>query len=271
MNEDVLKRNNVRVIGKGTQPMMLAHGFGCDQHMWRYITPAFEEKYQLILFDYVGSGHSDRVAYDVRRYSELKGYAQDVLDICQALALSNVVFVAHSVSSMIGLLAAVQETERFDRLVMIGPSARYLNDLPNYVGGFERADIDELLVLMDQNFMQWANVLAPAIMGNADHPELGQELTQSFCSTDPVVMQQFARVTLLSDNRQDLPNLQVPALLLQCAEDIIAPTTVGEYIHQHMPYSTLRYMKATGHCPHLSAPAETIALMNAYLSTAQPA
>ena len=249
--------------------MLLAHGFGCDQNMWRYIAPAFENNYRVIGFDYVGSGQSDPQAYDPQRYARLDGYAQDVLDICQALDLTDVVFVGHSVSAMIGLLAAIQQPRRFARLIMIGPSPRYLNEAPHYVGGFERADIDELLALMDQNYIRWVNTLAPAIMGNSDHPSLGLELNQSFCATDPVIMQQFARATLLSDNRSDLPKLQVPALILQCNEDVIAPVSVGEYTHQHLPTSTLRYMKATGHCPHLSAPAETIALMQAYLSMNQ--
>lgn len=249
--------------------MLLAHGFGCDQHMWRYITPAFEQTYRLILFDYVGSGQSDKTAYDPKRYNDLKGYAQDVLEICQALDLTNIVFVGHSVSSIIGILAAIEQPERFERLILLGPSPRYLNEKPDYTGGFEPEDIEELLGLMDQNYLRWANVLAPLIMGRPDAPEFGQELTQSFCSTDSTVMKQFARATLLADNRADLAKLNVPALILQCDQDIIAPQPVGEYMHKHLTNSTLRYMKATGHCPHLSAPTETIALMQTYLSISQ--
>ncbi|QJW90747.1 alpha/beta hydrolase [Spirosoma taeanense] len=270
MAQDILKRNNVNVSGKGTQPMLFAHGFGCDQNMWRYVAPAFEEDYKLILFDYVGSGQSDVTAYNPQRYNELTGYAQDILDICEALQLNNIIFVGHSVSSMIGILAAIQQPQRFEKLIMIGPSPRYINDQPDYIGGFERADIDELLDLMDHNFIGWANTLAPAIMGTPDRPGLGQELTQSFCSTDPVIMQQFARATLLSDNRQDLHKLQTPSLILQCANDIIAPLAVGEFMHSHLPHSTLRYMDATGHCPHMSAPTETVTLMNEYLLRTQP-
>lgn len=269
MNQDVLKRNNVTVIGEGTQPMLLAHGFGCDQHMWRYITPAFKDRYRLILFDYVGSGQSDRSEYDPIRYNELKGYAQDVLDICQALALTNVVFVGHSVSSMIGLLAAVQQPQLFNQLIMIAPSARYLNEKPDYIGGFEQADIDQMLDMMDQNYMRWATTLAPTVMGNADKPALSQELTQSFYAADWVIMRQFARITYLSDFRFDLPKLKVPALILQSSQDIVAPLVVGEYIHEHLPYSTLRYMQATGHYPHMSASAETVALVNEYLFSIQ--
>lgn len=247
--------------------MMLAHGFGCDQNMWRFITPAFEADYRVILFDYVGSGKSDLTAYNADRYNHLNGYAQDILDICQALDLTDVVFVGHSVSAMTGLLAALRERRYFARQVWIGPSARYLNDASTtYVGGFEPADIDEFLELMDHNFLRWANTFAPAIMANAGQPGLGQELEQSFCSTDTTVMQQFARATLLSDNRSDLSKLQQPTLILQCADDIIAPLVVGEYIQSQLPNGTLRYMEATGHCPHLSAPSETIKLMREFLA-----
>ncbi len=264
MDQDVLARNNVRVFGRGTQPMLFAHGFGCDQNMWRLLTPAFEEDYQIVLFDYVGSGHSDLRAYDPARYGTLDGYAQDVLDIVHALDLRDVVLVAHSVSSMVAVLAANQEPERFERLVLIGPSPRYINDDP-YVGGFEQADIDGLLEMMDRNFIGWANFLGPAIMKNADRPELGEELTTSFCSTDPVVARRFAEATFLSDNRADVPKVRVPSLILQCSEDMVAPLEVGEYLHREMPDSTLRVMEATGHCPHMSHPEETIRLMQEYL------
>lgn len=251
--------------------MLMAHGFGCDQNMWRYITPAFEKTHQIVLFDYVGSGQSDKRAYDPERYNSLTGYAQDILDICQELDLTDIVFVGHSVSSIIGILAAIQQPHRFSRLILIGPSPRYLNQKPDYIGGFEQQDVDELLTLMDQNYFRWANTLAPLIMDNADRPHLSQELTHSFCATDPLVMKQFARATLLADNRADLPRVTIPSLILQCSQDIIAPRLVGEYMQRHLPNSTLRYMDATGHCPHLSAPAETIALINEYLSVGQPA
>jgi sigma-B regulation protein RsbQ len=263
---DVLVRNNVKVAGHGTQPMLFAHGFGCDQNMWRFVAPAFADDYKLVLFDYVGSGKSDLSAYDAERYATLDGYAQDVLDVIHALELSDVVFVGHSVSAMVGVLAARQEPTRFANLIMIGPSPRYLNDPPDYTGGFERADIEGLLDTMDRNYIGWANYLGPAIMANADRPELGQELTESFCSTDPVIARRFAEATFFADNRRDLAELRVPSLILQCAEDIIAPNEVGEYVHRELPGSTLRLMQATGHCPHMSAPEETIALMREYLS-----
>jgi sigma-B regulation protein RsbQ len=267
MTVDVLKRNNVRVFGRGTQPMLFAHGFGCDQNMWRLVTPAFEDDYRIVLFDYVGSGHSDLNAYDAERYATLDGYARDVLDVVHALDLRDVVLVAHSVSSMVAVLAANQEPERFDRLVLIGPSPRYIND-PPYVGGFERADIEGLLEMMDHNFIGWANFLAPAIMKNPDRPELGEELTTSFCSTDPVIARRFAEATFMSDNRADLPGVRIPALILQCSEDMVAPLEVGDYLHREMPASTLRVMEATGHCPHMSHPEETIRLMKEYLQPA---
>ena len=263
---DVLRRNNVKVSGRGTQPMLFAHGFGCDQNMWRFVAPAFADDYRIVLFDYVGSGRSDVAAYDPERYASLDGYAADVLDVCRAADLRDAVFVGHSVSAMVGVLAAKREPERFSDLIMIGPSPRYLNDAPEYVGGFERSDIEGLLETMDKNYIGWANYLAPAIMANPDRPELGQELNDSFCSTDPVIARRFAEATFYADNRTDLADVRIPSLILQCAEDIIAPREVGEYVHRALDGSTLRQMQATGHCPHMSAPEETVALMREYLS-----
>jgi sigma-B regulation protein RsbQ len=263
---DVLRRNNVRVSGKGTQPLLFAHGFGCDQNMWRFITPDFEDDYKVVLFDYVGSGQSDLSVYDAMRYGKLDGYAQDVLEIIRALDLRDVIFVGHSVSSMIGVLAANEEPSRFDRLILIGPSPRYINDSP-YVGGFERKDIEGLFEMMDRNFVGWANFLAPAIIKNPDRPELGQELTDSFCSTDPVIARRFAEATFLADNREDLARVTVPSLIMQCSDDMVAPTEVGEYLHRELKGSTLRQMNATGHCPHMSDPEETVTLMKEYLGS----
>ena len=266
----VLRRNNVRIFGSGSQPMLFAHGFGCDQNMWRFVTPAFEHDYRIVLFDYVGSGHSDLSAYDHHRYSSLEGYAQDVLDICHALDLRDVIFVGHSVSSMVGILAANREPERFARLVLIGPSPRYINDPPNYVGGFERADIVGLLETMEKNYIGWANFLAPAIVKNPDRPELAAELEASFCSTDPVVAKNFAEATFFADNRADLADVRVPSLILQCSDDMIAPDSVGDYLSRKLPGSTLQTLRATGHCPHMSHPDEIIAVMREYLQMPVP-
>jgi sigma-B regulation protein RsbQ len=263
---DVLKRNHVTVSGRG-QPLLFAHGFGCDQTMWRFITPAFEENYRIVLFDYVGAGKSDLSAYDFEKYAMLDGYAEDVLDICHALELRDVIFVGHSVSSMIGVLAANREPDLFQRLIMIGPSPRYINE-GSYVGGFERADIEGLLDLMDKNYIGWANFLAPVVMKNDDRPELAGELQASFCSTDPGITRRFAETVFLGDNRADLPGVRVPSLILQCSEDAIAPVEVGTYLKHTMPESTLLRMKATGHCPHLSHPGETIDAIRSYLSMA---
>ncbi|RYY21977.1 MAG: alpha/beta hydrolase [Chitinophagaceae bacterium] len=264
MTKDVLSRNNVKISGKGTQPLMFAHGFGCDQNMWRFLTPEFENSYQVILFDYVGAGKSDIASYNSERYNSLQGYAQDILEISEALNLRDVIFIGHSVSCMIGLLAAIEKPELFTNLIMVGPSPCYINK-NGYIGGFDYKDIEGLLDTMEKNYIGWANFLAPQIMKNDDRPELGQELTESFCSTDPVIASEFARATFFSDNREDLSKLQVPSLVLQCSDDLIAPTAVGEYVHQHLPKSTLKIMKARGHCPHMSEPQETINLIKDYL------
>jgi sigma-B regulation protein RsbQ len=266
MQRNILARNNVKVMGHGTQPMLFAHGFGCDQNMWRFVVPAFANDYRVVLFDYVGSGRSDLDAYDAKRYSSLDGYADDVLEICDALDLKDVVFVGHSVSSMIGVLAALRDPERFAQLILIGPSPRYINE-PPYVGGFERGDIEQLLDTMDKNYIGWANFLAPAIMKNPDRPELSVELAESFCSTDPTIARRFAEATFYADNRADLSGVGTPSLILQCADDIIAPTAVGEYVHSQLRDSTLHFMQATGHCPHMSHPEETIDAIRAYLSS----
>ena len=265
MSKNISIRNNVHVFGKGTKNMMFAHGFGCDQNMWRYITPAFENDYKIILFDYVGAGKSDISAYNTERYESLQGYAQDVLEICEELKLKDIIFVGHSVSAMIGLLAAIEEPGHFEKLIMVGPSPCYINK-DNYIGGFEKQDIEGLLETMEKNYIGWANFLAPKIIANPDRPELGNELTESFCSTDPIIATQFARATFFSDNRHDLKKNDVPSLILQCSEDIIAPLEVGEYLSKQLNHSTLKIMKATGHCPHMSEPSETISLIKEYLA-----
>jgi len=265
MTENILLRNNVKISGQGTQPLMFAHGFGCDQNMWRFVAPAFEADYKIVLFDYVGSGKSDLAAYSAARYGDLSGYARDVLEICDALALSDVIFVGHSVSSMIGVLAAIERPALFKSLIQVVPSPCYINCPPDYIGGFERADIEGLLDMMDKNYMGWASFLAPVIMKNAERPELGAELEMSFCSTDPQIARRFAEATFYSDNRMDLANLKTPSLIIQVTDDAIAPVSVGEFMHRNLPESTLRLMDASGHCPHMSHPQETIEIIKEYL------
>jgi sigma-B regulation protein RsbQ len=263
----VTTRHNVQVHGRADgPPMVLAHGFGCDQNMWRHVWPAFAGTHRIVLFDHIGHGRSDASAFDSDRHATLDGYAADVLDICHELELDDVVFVGHSVSAMIGALAAAAEPERFARLVMVGPSPRYLDD-DGYVGGFTRSDIEGLLASLESNYLGWSSEMAPVIMGNADRPELGEELTQSFCATDPALAAHFARVTFLSDNRGDLARVGTRSLVLQCSADVIAPDPVGEYVHARLADSELVRLAATGHCPNLSAPEETVAAIRGFLST----
>jgi sigma-B regulation protein RsbQ len=260
----VLRRNNVNVFGSGSRAMMFAHGFGCDQHMWDPVARNFETDFRVVLFDHVGSGRSDLSAYDSAKYSDLAGYADDVVEIGQALGLTNAVFVGHSVSAMIGALATRKAPDMFSDLVMVGPSPRYIDD-ESYTGGFSRAQVEELLDFLADNHLGWSASMAPAIMGNPDRPELGEALTNSFCNTDPEIAREFARVTFLSDNRADLPHIAARTLVLQCREDIIAPPCVGEYVHAQVPGSRYVLLDATGHCPNLSAPEQVTAAIRAFV------
>jgi sigma-B regulation protein RsbQ len=262
---DAIKRHNITFRGRNDgQPMLFAHGFGCDQNMWRLVAPAFEDDFRVVLFDHVGAGGSDLAAYDPERHGSLAGYAADVVDICRALDLRDVVFVGHSVSAMIGVLAAAEEPDRFAALVLVGPSPRYIDD-EGYVGGFSEGDIEELLDSLESNYLGWSSAMAPVIMGNADRPELAAELSASFCRTDPEIARRFARVTFLSDNRDDLGKVRTPALVLQCSEDAIAPIAVGEYVRDHLPGSSMVLLEATGHCPNLSAPEATVEAISAFV------
>jgi sigma-B regulation protein RsbQ len=261
----VMTRNNVSVVGATRgQPMMFAHGFGCDQNMWRHVAPAFADEYRIVLFDHVGAGGSDLGAYSRTKYASLDGYAADVLEICRELELRDVIFVGHSVSAMIGVLAAAAEPERFAKLILVGPSPRYIDD-DGYQGGFTRKDIEGLLDALDSNFLGWSHTYAPAIMGRPDRPDLGEELTNSFCRTDPEIARQFARVTFLSDNRADLRRVTTPTLVLQCSDDIIAPSSVGKFVHEELRGSELVHLQAKGHCPNLSAPEETVEAIRRFL------
>jgi sigma-B regulation protein RsbQ len=262
---DSIRNQNVSIAGAGSRAIIFAHGYGCDQTMWRFVTPAFAADYRLVLFDYPGHGGAPAAKHSPSgRHASLDGYATDVLDICQALDLHEAIFVGHSVSAMIGVLAAIREPERFSSLVLIGPSPRYINE-GDYFGGFSRADIDGLLEFLDTNPSGWASTFAPVIMGNPDRPELSAELQQSFCRTDPEVAKHFARVTFLSDNRADLPKVTQPCLVVQVAQDAIAPVQVGEYVHRRIAQSDLVVLPTRGHCPHVSDPEPTIAAIQAFL------
>ena len=265
----VIGKNNVKIRGAGQQAIVFAHGFGCDQHMWRHVAPAFEQDYRTVLFDHVGAGQSDIAYYVPEQYGSLSQYARDVLAICDELALERPIFVGHSVSAMIGVLAAIAAPERFAKLVLVGPSPCYIND-GTYVGGYSRADIDGLLDFLDDNFVAWSKALAPTIMGNPERPELGAELESSFCRTDPRAARQFARVTFLSDNRADLHKLHTPALIVQCSDDAIAPLAVGRYLAGTLAHSQFVQLAARGHCPNLSAPEELVACIRTYIESGTP-
>ncbi|MED7952082.1 alpha/beta fold hydrolase [Streptomyces sp. BE303] len=266
---DVARRNNIRVTGRADGPVVvLAHGFGCDQNMWRLVVPALAGDYRVVLFDYVGSGRSDASAWTEDRYSSLDGYARDVVEVVEELDLRDVTFVGHSVSAMVGVLAAAAAPERFSRLVMVAPSPCYIDE-DGYRGGFDAGDIDELLESLESNYLGWSAAMAPVIMGNPDRPELGEELTTSFCATDPDMARVFARTTFLSDSRDDLKSVTVPTLVLECAQDVIAPREVGAYVHAAIPGSQLVTLDATGHCPQLSAPEATAEAILGFVGAAR--
>lgn len=259
-----ITRNNVQVRGSGERAMIFAHGFGCDQNMWRHIAPAFEPEFRTVLFDSVGAGGSDLAAYDPVKYESLSGYAGDLTEIIRALGLTQSVFVGHSVSAMVGILASLEAPDLFSELVLVGPSPRYIDD-GEYVGGFGAAQIEELLEFLAENPMAWSQAMGPAIMGNPDRPALGEELAASFCRTDPDIAKAFARTTFTSDNRRDLPKVTTRTLILQCTDDIVAPESVGRFVHAQIPGSELVILQATGHCPNLSAPAEVISAIRDFV------
>ena len=261
---NAVQQNNVIIKGQGTQVMLFAHGFGCDQNMWRFVTPAFENDYKVVLFDHVGAGNSDLSAYSSEKYSQLDGYAADIVNICEELGLENVIIVGHSVSSIIGMIASLKSPNIFKSLIMVSPSPSYIND-GDYVGGFTREQITELMDSLDNNHLGWSMTMAPVIMANPDRGELAEELSNSFCRTNPDIAKEFARTTFFSDKRDLLPQVGIPTLILQCSDDVIAPEEVGIYMHKHIKDSQFVLMEATGHCPNLSAPEETIAAMKAFL------
>ncbi|CAN5206532.1 alpha/beta hydrolase [soil metagenome] len=262
---DVLVRNNVTVMGNPDgRPLVFAHGFGCSQEIWRNVVAHFPD-YRVVLFDHVGAGGSDLSAYDRGKYDSLEGYADDILEIMDALDLQDSVFVGHSVSAMMGVVASVHRPERFGALILVGPSPRYVDE-GDYRGGFSRDDINGLLDSLDANYLGWSTAMAPVITGNPDRPRIGEKLTELFCSTDPAIARHFARVTFLSDNRLDLGDVTVPTVVLQCSEDVIAPAAVGDYVHAHIPGSTLVTLSSTGHVPSLSGPDELAAVIRAQLA-----
>ncbi|MFT6528800.1 MAG: sigma-B regulation protein RsbQ [Psychrosphaera sp.] len=253
-NSDIKVRNNVNVIGQGEQTIVLAHGFGCDQQMWRFLTPMLDKNYKVVLFDYVGCGKSDLSSYDKTKYSTLKGYAYDVIEVCEALNLKNVILIGHSVSSIIGMHAAILSPSLFSHLVMVCPSPCFLNFPPEYIGGFEKEDLVELINLMDKNYIGWANYLAPLVMGENNDSEYINELNRSFCSTDPKYAKPFAEATFFSDDRKALSQLTVPSLILQSSNDKLASQEIGRYMQSQISNSKLNIIYADGHCLHMTKP-----------------
>lgn len=268
MITDVTFRNNVNRFGSGEQTLLFAHGYGCDQTMWRYVTPAFEQEYEIVLFDHVGSGNSDLNSYDFDKYNSLNGYASDIIELCDELNLDNVTLVAHSVSTMIAVLTANYAPNIFRNLLLIGPSPRYIND-DEYYGGFSKQDIDELIETLESNFLGWSEYITPVIAGDPSQPEVTDELYDSFCKMNPGIAQHFAKVTFLGDNRDDLPDVTVPSLIIQSHPDAVAPVEVGEYVHKRIPDSSYVQLNTPGHCPHLSAPEQTIKAMKNFLGNKQ--
>ena len=257
--------NNVQTLGSAdARPMVFAHGFGCDQHMWRHVVPEFVDDHRVVLFDHVGCGGSDAVAFDPQRHRTLDGYAADVVEFVDELRLTDIVFVGHSVSAMIGVLAAARRPDAFGALVLVSPSPRYIDE-GDYVGGFSESDIDELLRSLDNNYLGWSRAMAPMIMDNPDQPELGEELTESFCRLDPGIARVFASATFRADNRADLESVKVPSLVIQSARDAIAPVHVGEYVHDRIADSQLVVLDVSGHCPNLSAPQLTSAAIRGFI------
>lgn len=265
MKTNTVERNNVHQFGQGHQPMMFAHGYGCDQKMWRLITPAFEKVYKIVLFDHTGSGQSDATAYDFKKYDSLEGYAQDIIEICEELQLTNVIFVGHSVSCMMGVLAAIQRPDLFEKLILIGPSPCYINQ-PTYFGGFSKEDIEEMVATLESNYLGWSSHITPVIAGHPEKPEHSEELHNSFCRMNPEIAKHFAKVTFMGDNRDDLAKVTVPVQIIQSHPDIISQTEVGKFVHEQLPNSIYTEIDVPGHIPHLTDPAATIAAMRTFLS-----
>lgn len=264
---NVLHRNNVKIIGESGPVLLYAHGFGCNQNMWDRVTPAFIGTHKQVLFDYVGSGRSDLKAFDPHRYASLNGYAQDILDVCDALGLtSGVTFIGHSVSCSAGILASIARPELFDKLILVGPNPCFVNDPPEYFGGFEKGDLESLLDLMEQNYIGWANYLAPVVSAQGEAGSVTAELSDSFCSTNPTTTKVFAKTTFFSDNRADLPKVSRPCLVIQHRTDTLAPVQVGEYVHNHLAGSTLKVLEVQGHCAHMSEPSLVVDAIREYLS-----
>jgi sigma-B regulation protein RsbQ len=262
-----MHNNAITLRGNGAKPMLFVHGFGTDQAMWRYIAPAFEDSHKVVLYDHIGSGRSDLRLYDKRKYAHYEGYADDLIEICDALDLRGIDLAAHSAGCMMAVLAARRCSELFDRLMLLGASPCYVNH-EDYTGGFSREDINDLLAFLEINPAGWSANLTPMVMANAERPELAAELEAFFVRNDPKIMHHFACAVFLSDHRADLEGLKVPTLIMQCRDDIVAPLEVGDYMHAKLPNSTLKVLDTHGHYPQLSHPGPVTDAIRDYLNGA---
>jgi sigma-B regulation protein RsbQ len=263
----VVQRYNVRSLGTGPATLLFCNGYGCNQHVWSHLVPALLPGHRLVFFDQVGTGGADPAAYDPHKYATLHGYAQDVVAICEALALQEVTIIGHSEGALVALLATIAAPHYFTQAVLLAVSPSHLNQ-PGYYGGFDEADVRELLAAASANYWHWATKLAFLLMGEGQAAALGHELATQFCQADQAIAQQAAYVTFLSDHRADLPRVSVPTHLLQCADDVAVPAEVNTYLLAHLPQATLTLLPTTGHCPHLSAPQYVLAALQQVLAAA---
>ncbi len=264
VNASAVERHHARVAGTGAKTLVFSHGFGCDKTIWRFVAPAFEDRYRTLVFDHAGNGESVD-AWDPARHASLAGYAQDLLEVLDDAGLEEVVCVGHSIGSIIMMLAAIAQPHRFSKLFFLCPSPRFLNDPPDYRGGFERGDLEGLFQLMESNHFGWAQFLAPLAIGEQNPVALTREFEQSLRALEPRIAQHFARLVFHVDVRDRLQDVRSPSVIVQCQADSIVPVEVGRWMHRHLNGSELLELEASGHCPHVSHANDVIAIIRGRL------